>query len=80
MALRGRCHITSKQIICLEKSSCDVTLIIVTGRTGDAYRCSGCVDRLEKGHPRHLARAPGADRTTRMNDISSDEEDVSSSR
>ncbi|CAM9426180.1 unnamed protein product, partial [Ectocarpus fasciculatus] len=38
-------------------------------------RCSKCTDRLEQERLKRLARAPGADRATRMDDISSDEDD-----
>lgn len=40
-------------------------------------RCSKCTDRLEQERLKRLARLPGADRATRMDDISSDEDDVS---
>lgn len=35
------------------------------------------MDRLEQERLHRLARMPGADRATRMDDISSDEDDVS---
>lgn len=42
-------------------------------------RCSKCTDRLEQERLKRLARTPGADRATRMDDMSSDDDDVSSS-
>ena len=41
-------------------------------------RCSKCTDRLEQERLKRLARTPGADRATRMDDMSSDDDDVSS--
>lgn len=41
-------------------------------------RCSKCTDRLEQERLKRLARTPGADRATRMDDMSSDEDDVGS--
>lgn len=35
------------------------------------------MDRLEQERLNRMARAPGADRATRMDDMSSDEDDVS---
>lgn len=40
-------------------------------------RCSKCTDLLEQERLKRLARMPGADRATRMDDMSSDEDDVS---